>query len=65
MTIYIEVSGGMVQGVYATNADNPVDVEVFDFDLSDYLPEDEAAEHDKREQEFSRIISGPYCQRIW
>lgn len=56
--IIIEVSGGVVQQVYA---DQPIDVDVLDHDNQEYLAENGGATaaqaaHEKLEQEASNML---------
>lgn len=62
MKICIEVSGGMVQNVYAIGGD--VDVTICDFDIEKYFDttdEDIAELH----RVFDAFRSDPGCRRVW
>ena len=62
MKICIEVSGGMVQNVYAIGGD--VDVTVCDFDIvEDYDTTDRELEELHRE--FDAFRADPGCRRVW
>ena len=66
MRICIEVSGAMVQNVYAIgNDDVPVDVIVCDFDLSEYATGEDEAEYEEMCREFDAFRADPGCSRVW
>lgn len=63
MKICIEVSGAMVQNVYAIGNDD-VDVTIIDFDLDeDYMETDESIE--ARHKAFDAFRADPNCRRVW
>ena len=64
MRICIEVSGGLVQNVYAIGGED-VDVTVCDFDLSDYATEEDEAEMEEVERAFDAFRADPDCYRVW
>ena len=68
MRICIEVSGGMVQNVYAIDeyavAEPDVDVTICDFDLDeDYMETDESIE--ARHNEFDAFRANHKCFKVW
>lgn len=65
MKMCIEISGGMIQNIYAIGiGDEPVEIEIVDFDLDeDWEETDEScAERAKRLADFK---SDPGCRRVW
>lgn len=63
MKICIEVSGAMVQNVYAIGGEN-VDVTICDFDIEeDCFTSDE--EINELHREFDAFRADPGCRRVW
>ena len=58
VSVAVEVSGGLVQAVYARGGD--VDVDIFDMDAPDSLDEAEA-----RKEQLSRLIGDPGWKQVW
>lgn len=58
VSVAVEVSGGLVQAVYARGGD--VDVDVFDLDAPDSLDEAES-----RKEQLSKLISDPGWKQVW
>ena len=58
VSVAVEVSGGLVQAVYARGGD--VDVDVFDLDAPDSLDEAES-----RKEQLSRLIGDPGWKQVW
>ncbi len=63
VSVAVEVSGGMVQAVYAKGRD--VDADVFDLDASDFPDEGEEDKAKSREKALNELISSPGWCRIW
>ncbi|MDE6280981.1 MAG: hypothetical protein K2M15_04190 [Oscillospiraceae bacterium] len=63
VSVAVEVSGGLVQCVYAKGGD--VDADVFDLDASDSTDEGEQDEARAREKALSELINSPGWQCVW
>lgn len=63
MRICIEVSGAMVQNVYAIGGED-VDVTICDFDIVEdcFTPDEEINE---LHREFDAFRADPGCRRVW
>lgn len=64
MKICIEVSGGMVQNVYAVG-EEAVDVIVADYDADDFWDEEDEAAHEENLREFERVTADPNSRLVW
>ena len=64
MKIYIEVSGGLVQNVYAVGEED-VDVIVADYDADGFWDDEYEAEHEENLREFERVTADPNCRHVW
>lgn len=64
MRICIEVSGGMVQNVYAVG-EEAVDVIVADYDADDFWDDEDEAAHEEKLREFERIAADPNSRLVW
>ena len=62
INVAIEVSGGMVQNVWA---DGNVYVEVYDLDVSDFPDDGEEEEAYDKQSELNRLINGPGWKGVW
>ena len=60
--IIVEVFGGMVKNVYAND---DVEVEVFDLDISDFPDEGECETVDQRKAEMNKTLCGCGWRRVW
>lgn len=63
VSVAVEVSGGLVQNVYAKGGD--VDVDVLDLDLSDSPDEDEQDEAEGIKEKLDECINSPGWMRVW
>jgi hypothetical protein len=62
--VAIEVEGGLVQSVYAKGG--PVDVEIFDLDVSDVLDDDEELEEvAEKEKRWNEIEADPMWKEVY
>ena len=64
MKICIEVSGGMVQNVYAVGGED-VTVLVADYDVDDFFDEADEAQHEETLREFERMTALPNSRHVW
>lgn len=64
MKIYIEVSGGMVQNVYAIG-DEPAVVCVADYDVDNFWDEEDKANHEAVLKEFEQAVADESCRIVW
>lgn len=63
VSVAVEVSGGLVQAVYARGGD--VDADVFDLDAPDFPDEGEQTEAEVRKEQLSKLIGGPGWKQVW
>lgn len=63
VSVAVEVSGGLVQGVYAKGGD--VDADVFNLDASEFPDEGEQDGAKAREKELNDLVSSPGWRRVW
>lgn len=64
MKICIEVSGGLVQNVYAVG-EEAVEVIVADYDADDFWDDEDEANHAETLREFERIAADPNARHVW
>ena len=64
MKIYIEVSGGLVQNVYAIGSED-VTVLVADYDVDDFWNDAEEAAHNDTLREYERVAADPNSKHVW
>lgn len=63
VSVAVEVSGGLVQSVYAKGGD--VVADVFDLDASDYPDERKQDEAETCEEALNELINSPGWKRVW
>ena len=63
VSVAVEVSGGLVQAVYARGGD--VDADVFDLDVHDFPDEGEQEETESREKQLEKLIGAPGWKQVW
>lgn len=63
VSVAVEVSGGLVQAVYARGGD--VDADVFDLDAPDFPDEGEQAESKTRKKQLEELIGAPGWEQVW
>lgn len=63
VSVAVEVSGGLVQAVYARGGD--VDADVFDLDTPDFPDEGEQDESETREKQLEELIGTPGWKQVW
>lgn len=63
VSVAVEVSGGLVQAVYAKGGD--VDADVFDLDEPDFPDEGEQAESKTRKKQLEELIGAPGWKQVW
>lgn len=63
VSVAVEVTGGMVQTIYARGGD--VDADVFDLDVLDFPEEGEEDKAKSREKALNELINSPGWHRIW
>ena len=63
VSVAVEVSGGLVQAVYARGGD--VGADVFDLDVHDFPDEGEQEETESREKQLEKLIGAPGWKRVW
>ena len=63
VSVAVEVSGGLVQAVYAKGGD--VDADVFDLDAPDFSGEGEQEEAESRKKQLDELIGSPGWKRVW
>jgi len=63
VSVAVEVSGGLVQAVYARGGD--VDADVFDLDVHDFPDEGEQAESKTRKKQLEELIGTPGWKQVW
>lgn len=62
MKIIIKVEGGMVQAVYA---DDEVEVDVVDLDVSDFPDDGEQEAADEREEKLNKTVQQKGWKQVW
>ena len=63
VSVAVEVSGGLVQAVYARGGD--VGADVFDLDAPDFPDEGEQEEVESRKKQLDELIGSPGWKRVW
>ena len=63
VSVAVEVSGGLVQAVYARGGD--VGADVFDLDVHDFPDEGEQEETESREKQLEKRIGAPGWKQVW
>ena len=63
VSVAVEVSGGLVQAVYARGGD--VGADVFDLDAPDFPGEGEQEEVESRKKQLDELIGSPGWKRVW
>lgn len=63
VSVAVEVSGGLVQAVYAKGGD--VGADVFDLDEPDSPDEGEYEEVESRKKQLDELIGSPGWKRVW
>ena len=63
VSVAVEVSGGLVQAVYARGGD--VGADVFDLDAPDFPGEGEQEEAESRKKQLDELIGSPGWKRVW
>ena len=63
VSVAVEVSGGLVQAVYARGGD--VGADVFDLDVHDFPDEGEQEETESREKQLEKLIGAPGWKQVW
>ena len=63
VSVAVEVSGGLVQAVYAKGGD--VGADVFDLDAPDFPGEGEQEEAESRKKQLDELISDSGWKRVW
>ena len=63
VSVAVEVSGGLVQAVYARGGD--VGADVFDLDAPDFPGEGEQEEVESRKKQLAELIGSPGWKRVW
>ena len=63
VSVAVEVSGGLVQAVYARGGD--LDVDVFDLDAPDFPDEGEQEEVESRKKQLDELIGSPGWKQVW
>lgn len=63
VSVAVEVSGGLVQAVYARGGD--VDADVFDLDAPDFPDEGEQEKTESREKQLEELIAAPGWKQVW
>ena len=61
--IIVEVSGGLVQAVYARGGD--VAVDVYDLDAPSFPDEGDQAESETRKKQLEKLIAAPGWKQVW
>ena len=63
VSVAVEVSGGLVQAVYARGGD--VGADVFDLDAPDFPGEGEQEEVESRKKQLAELIGSPGWKQVW
>ena len=63
VSVAVEVSGGLVQAVYARGGD--VGADVFDLDAPDFPGEGEQEEAESRKKQLAELISDSGWKQVW
>ena len=63
VSVAVEVSGGLVQAVYARGGD--VGADVFDLDVHDFPDEGEQEETESREKQLEKLIGATGWKQVW
>ena len=63
VSVAVEVSGGLVQAVYARGGD--VGADVFDLDAPDFPGEGEQEEVESRKKQLAELISDSGWKQVW
>ena len=63
VSVAVEVSGGLVQAVYARGGD--VGADVFDLDAPDFPGEGEQEEAESRKKQLDELIGSPGWKQVW
>ena len=63
VSVAVEVSGGLVQAVYARGGD--VGADVFDLDVHDFPDEGEQEETESREKQLEKLLGAPGWKQVW
>lgn len=64
--VAVEVSGGLVQNIYAsTHAAPDIDADVYDLDVSDFPDDGEQEAADERAAELQKLADSAEYVRIW